>query len=593
MKYKSRGSFIQHDPCPSCDSSDAFAVYQDEKGDFNGTCFSCGHYERSLYKDDYGGFAPTEVESHSTERSQITRRTRLKANMLDSRSKEEVILDFLSYPIKAIPERLISQEACEHYNVRVSLSEQDGVTIITHKYPIYKRSKLSGYKERIVDTKQMFSKGDCKDSDLFGQNSCQPGGKVLFITEGEIDCLSLYDVLRANSSLNDWTPAVVSVSTGSKGAINDISRNIEFVESFQKIVLCFDMDEPGRQATEEVCKLLAGKVYVASYSEKDANEMVKAGKSKDLYWDVIKHAKKYTPDGIVYGTETWDRYRAKKQNKCYPYPASWTELNHMTYGVRLGSIVTVTSGSGMGKTQFLAELKDHFHRTTDFKFADISLEQDVGDTVGALMALHLNKRIQLPDCIVTEDEEREAHDFYFSSDRWVFYDHFGGMDDSNLFSKIRYFAATGCSIIYLDHLSIIVSEFASEGGERERIDTIMTKLAKLAKELQIVIFLVVHLRKSSDKGPSFEQGAVPSLDDLRGSGAIKQLSWDVIGLSRNQQHPSKFCANTTRITVLKCRFTGRTGESDYLHFSDETGRMEKVSKPAGYELKGSKNQEAA
>ena len=110
----------------------------------------------------------------------------------------------------------------------------------------------------------------------------------------------------------------------------------------------------------------------------------------------------------------------------------------------------------------------------------------------------------------------------------------------------------------------------------------MTKLAKLCKELQLVIFLVVHLKKAPF-GNSFEQGFVPSLDDLRGSGSLKQLSWDVIALSRNQQHDDPFCANTTRITVLKCRFTGRTGESDYLNFNDQSGRMRRVSKPRNYE----------
>jgi len=233
----------------------------------------------------------------------------------------------------------------------------------------------------------------------------------------------------------------------------------------------------------------------------------------------------------------------------------------------------------------MRELKDHYHKTTDFKFADIALEEDAGDTMAGLMSIHLNKRIELPDVQVSDEEEREAFDYYYGSGRWFGYDHFGGMDDSNLFSKIRYFAAQGCKFIYLDHLSIIVSEYAAQGGERERIDTIMTKLAKLVKELELVIFLIVHLKKTSGgpNAPSFEQGATPSLDDLRGSGTLKQLSWDVIALSRNQQHGDSYCANTSKVTVLKCRFTGRTGDSEYLHFDGKTGRMRKVPKPAGYD----------
>jgi len=110
----------------------------------------------------------------------------------------------------------------------------------------------------------------------------------------------------------------------------------------------------------------------------------------------------------------------------------------------------------------------------------------------------------------------------------------------------------------------------------------MTKLAKLAKELEIVIFLVVHLRKEGS-GRSFEQGAIPSLDDLRGSGSLKQLSWDVLALSRNQQHHDPVCRNTSRLTVLKCRFTGRTGTAGYVRFDEETGRMVECECPPGYD----------
>jgi len=198
------------------------------------------------------------------------------------------------------------------------------------------------------------------------------------------------------------------------------------------------------------------------------------------------------------------------------------------------------------------------------------------------MSLHMGQRLHLPDVSVDEQHEHDVHTQLFGDGRFSFYDHFGGMDDDNLFSKLRYFGATGHKAIFLDHLSIIVSEYAAQGGERERIDTIMTKLAKLAKELNVAIFIIVHLRKESG-GVSFENGAVPTLDDLRGSGSLKQLSWDVLALSRNGQHYDKVCRNITKTTVLKCRFSGRTGTADYLRFDETTGRMVGVTPPSNYE----------
>ena len=255
----------------------------------------------------------------------------------------------------------------------------------------------------------------------------------------------------------------------------------------------------------------------------------------------------------------------------------------MTYGIREGDLVVVTSGTGMGKTQYLRELKYHYFQTTDWKMADIALEEDIGESMSGMMALHLNKRISLPDVHVSAEEEQSAFEHLYSTERWDGYDFFGGLDDDTLFSKLRWMAATGKKVVWLDHLSIIISEFADQGDERQRIDMIMTKLARMCKELSIIIFLVVHLKKTSGQ-ISFEEGATPSLDDLRGSGTLKQLPMTILAISRNQQHTDPVCANTSKLTVLKCRFTGRTGTAGYLYFQPDTGRMVPVPKPANYDV---------
>lgn len=583
---------IAADPCTSCPSSKAMRVYRKTRK--NGTifhdasCFSCGHYEPN--PPGYNETLKTESEN-SFNRLGVRDDIPIEITMQHPQSPqsiktplEEVLDTFKSYPIRALTARGLTKDAAEKYGVRVTLSPTDGETIVSHMYPYYKRNKLSGYKERIVATKTMFSKGDCRDASLFGKHCTHPNGKTLYITEGELDCLALFQILKSKSTIRGWEPSVVSLSHGSASAAKDIAQDLDFCNSFDKIVLVFDQDDAGERAVEDACKLLAGKVWIATFSEKDPNDMLLRGKGEDLKWNVLVHATQYMPDNIVNYADCWDRYKEGRNKKCYPWPESWTHMNEKTYGVRLGELVMITAGSGSGKTQFMRELKDHFHRTTPFNFADIALEEDIGDSIAGLVSLYLNKRVELPDVIVTPEEEREAFDFYTKERRWSGYDYFGGLNDDSLFSKIRFYAATGHKFIFLDHLSIIVSEYAADGGERERIDTIMTKLAKMVKELNITIFLIVHLRKTS-QGTSFEEGAPPSLDDLRGSGTLKQLSWMVISISRNQLHEDKYCANTSELSVLKCRFTGRTGVADYLHFNDTTGRMVRVRKPDNYRPK--------
>ena len=582
---RSKGKRLVQTKCPKCTSSDAFTVWLKPDGvTKDAHCYSCG-----FHSDPYIEQPVQSVDSISDDLINTTASNTNSSTIPTNKPyvfkdglKVGSIEECLSHPIRELTDRKLSQMTCEKYGVRVGVDTRDGVSPIYHLYPFYDdEGELTGFKQRIIATKEFFSVGHCKSNQLFGSDVIKPTGNKLFITEGELDCLSVYQSLKENSSF-DWDPAVVSLPHGAPSAVTAISENLELINGYEQIILVFDNDLPGKQATKEVCKILAGKAYVVKLSEKDPNDMLKKNKATDLKWAVLTHAKKYEPDGIVNAKDCWERYKEVKNTPCFPYPPTMPLLNEKMYGARPGSIITITSGSGCGKTQFLRELKYHFWSTTNEKIADIALEEDVGDTIGGLLSLHVNKRITLPDVEISEDEERKAFDHIFSSGRFSLYDHFGGMDDDNLFSKLRYYTATGHKLIFLDHLSIIVSEYASNGGERERIDTIMTKLAKLVKETGATIFLVVHLKKTDSHSSTFEQGGVPSLDDLRGSGSIKQLSWDVIGLSRNQQHPDERCANTSELHVLKCRYTGRTGHGGFLYFDDKTGRMIQTEEPVGY-----------
>jgi len=484
-------------------------------------------------------------------------------------------------PHFALPSKKITEATANRFGVRTEFNGQGEPSRVW--YPHYTDGELDGFKGKSSD-KRFTSVGTTSGGELFGQQVANGSGSFCVITEGEDDAMAVWQVLVELSDLEGWSPDVFSITHGSSGAVKDISSNLNKLGEYGRIILCFDEDKAGREAVEAVCPILAGQVYIAKLPSgcKDANDCLLNGKENDLKWAILKHAKKYQPDGIINGTDTWERYKHSSNVQCIEYP--FEGLNEKTYGFRPGSVVTLTSGTGLGKTQIAREFKYHVWKTTDWKIADIALEEDVGDTVSGLMSLHMGRRLHLPDVQVAEEHERKVHEELFGSGRWDFYDHFGGMDDASLFNKLRYFGATGHRAIFLDHLSIIVSEYAAEGGERERIDTVMTKLAKIAKELEVVIFIIVHLRKEGS-GRSFEQGAVPSLDDLRGSGSIKQLSWDVIALSRNQLHPDPVCRNTTQLTVLKCRFTGRTGTAGWLRFDEETGRMIECEKPPGYDDK--------
>ena len=154
------------------------------------------------------------------------------------------------------------------------------------------------------------------------------------------------------------------------------------------------------------------------------------------------------------------------------------------------------------------------------------------------------------------------------------FDHFGSSDVDNIVNRVRYLAkVVGCDYIFVDHISIIVSAQAN-GDERKAIDEIMTKLRMLVQETGIALIVVSHLKRPESKG--HEEGAATSLAQLRGSGAIAQLSDMVLGLERNGQADDEAERNTTRVRVLKNRFAGITGKACSLLYSLTTGRMSEV-----------------
>jgi twinkle protein len=171
------------------------------------------------------------------------------------------------------------------------------------------------------------------------------------------------------------------------------------------------------------------------------------------------------------------------------------------------------------------------------------------------------------------DEEKESSIKWLEKDigeRLVMLDHQGSSADDDLLSKIRYLIAIGCEYIYVDHITIAVSE---ANDTNKAIDSFMSELLKLCKRHSVWFGVVSHLRKTSGDRKSFENGAIPTDDDLKGSGSIKQIAFDIIALCRNKMAKDPTVRNTTKLYVLKSRYTGRTGFAGKFLYDNDTGRL--------------------
>lgn len=429
--------------------------------------------------------------------------------------------------------------------------------------------------------------GNAKSVRLFGSQLWKPHKKIsITITEGEIDAMSI-------SQLQNNMYPVVSVPNGAAAAVKDVKKSIEWLLGFKEVVLCFDNDKVGQEAANKVAKLFPPKfVRIASLPLKDANEMLRKGRGFDLK-NCLRDAKPFTPDGIISGVDIMSRLENETKTVSFPFPDFMEDTNNKTLGIRLGELDTYTSGTGSGKTTLIKQLQLHYFKTTDMNQALIHLEEPLEHTARDLVGMEMGTRLQFNDEVDKETYIDKARDLFTATDtegynRFCLYDSFGSMDAQDLYNKIRFMVnGLNCKVIWLDHLSILVSGLGSEGDERRIIDSIMHELKSLTVELGCYIGLIVHLNNNTQT--PFENGGVPTLNNLRGSGGIKQLSNSVYSFSRNQQAEDDTERNTSLFSVLKCRYTGQTGPADYMHYNGSTGRLEKGYKPIKGESSGGEN----
>lgn len=526
------GNIVQKDqPCEKCGGSDPKQVYEDGSG----YCFSCSSY-----------FPPTNQEVFE----EVSFQTMNKDNQLEEISE---------YPCRGFKERNIFKQVSEHYGVKVSY-DSDG-NIAAHYYPYYMEDVLSGYKVRKLP-KEFSSVGKVRGG-LFGQN-LYSGGKRLVITEGELDCMAVQAAWY-----NKYKTFYPVVSIRSASSIKDLIEEREWIRNFDEVIVWFDNDEAGRKASQEAARIIGyDKVKLAKSAEKDASELWVKDPTKVL--KTVYDSIPYTPAGILTADDLWEQLEDYNKIESVPYPPCMAGLNDKLKGMRFGEITLWTSGTGSGKSTLLREIALHLIETTEDKVGVISLEESPAETARKMAGMALNRNPAAEEIPI--DELKVGFDKVFRTNRVQVLDHQGSISDGSIIDYLEYMCLSGAKYLFIDHITILASEGAEGLTGNEATDLIMNQLLKVAKKHNVWIGLISHLRKTGE-GRSFEDGKLPAMDDIRGSGSIKQISCDIIAFARNVSAENSNERNTISTKVLKCRYTGLTGPTGPIFYEYDTGRL--------------------
>ena len=520
-KLVSKGS------CPDCGSSDACASYDDG----HTHCFSCD-------VTTHGDNVPREPST--------------------PRNKDLIhVLRFAE-----LKSRKLREETLRRYGY--GLAEHNGKTVQVAPYHDA-AGNVVAQKVRGPD-KDFFVLGSLKTAGLFGQQLFRSGGKRVVITEGELDALACAQAMALK-----W-PAV-SVPNGASGAAKAIKANIEWLSSYDEVILWFDNDEPGLKATEECTRILPpGKVKIITTPNdlKDACDVLRECGAQDVM-QCIWEARSHRPDGIIAGEDlTVARLKAKVAPGWQtPYPL----VNERTRGVRPRQLWLFTAGTGVGKSTDAREWM-YAALCEGKKVGAVYLEESVEDTAKYLVALDNNVLAEdLEDNpeILTPAQWAASHKKLLASGAYQAYDHFGSTDADGLLGKLEFMALNGAELIFLDHLTI-----AATGLDLDGTDALMVGLRAMIERTGCSVIAIAHIRKTSNGAKAAEEGGQISLDDIKGSGSLKQVPDVIVAKERNQQAESDAEKNLSQLRVLKVRRGGKTGLADRLQYDPKTGRVKPV-----------------
>lgn len=417
-------------------------------------------------------------------------------------------------------ERMLPQEIVELYKISMT---DDGNAVVfpylhheaPHKAQMIKYIKLerneAGKKEcwNSVNTPKV----------LFGKHTRRPTDRYLLISEGEIDGMTW-----RSRNLPDL--CCTSVPFGAKWEGKDgrdpndewIENDWEFLHSFERIYLSFDMDEAGQKAAASIIKRMGREIcYVIKLPLKDSNDTLRAGRGAELDKAFVeartmdpaalKNASVFADQVLerMYSTNPDERRGIKLPFGNYPFHLRWNEW----------SVITGINGSG--KTQCLNFLLLHLWKL-GFPSCIASLEVPVVQTL----------EFQLRQTLGAKNPERpraEAGLKWLAGGLW-FYDHVGRASAEDILATFRYaYRRHGVRFFVIDSwmkLGIDPEDLKAQGE-------ICTALSDFVKDHDVHVFVVAHPRKQKD------EDSAPGKMDIKGSGELTDQAHNVLVMWRNKK----------------------------------------------------------
>ena len=402
-----------------------------------------------------------------------------------------------------------------------------------------------------------------KPMQLFGQHLGNQGH--LIICEGEKDCLCVRELLTVRES-QTWV--VVSIPDGVNSACKSIKPHLNWVLGFESVRILFDTDRPGVEGAQKVAELIGPKARIVTGlgEYKDAADAWLAGDKETLKL-AIYQAKKHRPDGVVAAVDLMEQVLHPKIHRGFDFP--WKGWNDATEGLKPGEVHMLAGGTGIGKSLFSRSIALRLC-STGVRVAYLGYEESTTTTYERMLSEAMGQAMYRRDeewRVQHQDEIRAAAKGF--AQNLFLIDKFGSDDFMVFLANVRHYVLNEqCSVVVLDHFSILADGIDLRADQRRAIDKAIKELKELAMELQFTFIVVCHIARNNSGTTPAEEGGEPHIGLLKGSSSLGQIPDYIWMLQRNPNDKER--NNLTHCWLKKNRVKGEVGMKCMLEFNINT-----------------------
>lgn len=365
-------------------------------------------------------------------------------------------------------------------------------------FPYLRDGELINAKYRnTADKRDMRQEGGAEPC-LFGWHLIDPRQRVIAITEGEIDAMTLHQA---------GIPAL-SVNAGA-GNHQWIETDWSRLERFSEILVCFDDDDAGRKGAAEVVQRLGiERCKVVRFGAKDANQWLTDGACGEDFHGAVADAKPLDPAELVSMYEVMPSVKALfyPQHDADRYPTlrlgakdcEWFEF-------RPGELSVWTGYNGHGKSllnnQVLLGLMEQGERVCVFS--------------GEMSPAYQGKRMvkQATGLDRPTPAYIDAVGKWLRDRAWLF-----NVLGSATVARLLEVFAYACRRYGIRHFvidSLMMTDVPEDGpGSMSAQKAAVQKVADFAKRHGVHVHLIAHPRKGKDESQA------PGKLDVAGSSKI-------------------------------------------------------------------------